>query len=183
MGSEQPGRRLRNIRVQSKYRKVRLAAARHVAGREGGAKGDVDRCVNQNKARRAPETGWGGGARVCKPDSSRRAPCSIAQCPRLLPAPPAGSPARRGGAAGQRAEGGQRGTRHVLFWAWDLRRSAPGRSPGLWAGPPGWHLHGPLPAKTPRAARIPTSMPRAQAWLGTLSRPGRLGQRTDWRVT
>lgn len=139
VGSEQPGRRLRNIRVQSKYRKVRLAAAsRHVAGREGGAKGDVDRCVNQNKARRAPQTGWGGGSgseNQTRADSSRLAPGSIAQCPRLLPAPPAGSPARRGGAAGQRAEGGQRGKSHVLFWAWDLKRTAPGRCPGLWVGP------------------------------------------------
>lgn len=119
VGSEQPGRRLRNIRVQSKYRKVRLAAAsRHVAGREGGAKGDVDRCVNQNKARRAPQTGWGGGSgseNQTRADSSRLAPGSIAQCPR--------------------AEGGQRGKSHVLFWAWDLKRTAPGRCPGLWVGP------------------------------------------------
>lgn len=121
--------------------------------------------------------GGPGSEHQTRADSSRPAPCSIAQCPRLLPAPPARSPARRGGAARGPAGGrwaAREEPRPLLGVGPQAHgaRALPGslgRAPGL------------APARSPpRAARIPTATPRAQAWLGTL---GRSGQRTDWRVT
>lgn len=42
-----------NIRVESKYRKVQFMASITWWGGRAVAKGDVDRCVNQNKARKS----------------------------------------------------------------------------------------------------------------------------------